>query len=262
MPLTAVIDYYNRYNEEGRLERDNYHRTEFLITLKLLEPYLTPGGTILDVGAGTGRYSCYYAERGHHVTALDLTPRHVEAIRAKAEQLQLTDRLSAVTGDACELSAFSDESFDTVLCMGPLYHLTGHTARVSCLLECLRVLRPGGLLAVAYVNKAGAYYHKIAVNPQVLLEQPPAPVMNGNPGLEDGCFVCLTPAEVTQLMEAFPVTSLEHAATDGVSALMLKTVNAMTPEQYGKWLELMLLANRQPDSLGASLHNLYVAAKK
>lgn len=259
---SAVIDYYNRYNEESRLERDNYHRTEFLITLKLLEPYLAEGSKILDVGAGTGRYSCYYAERGHQVTALDLTPRHVEAIRAKAEQFRLTDNLEAVTGDACDLSSFPDHSFDAVLCMGPLYHLPDHAARISCLKECLRVLRPGGLLAAAYVNRAGAYYLKIANNPQVLLEQPPALVMNGNPGLADGCFVCLTPLEATQLMETLPLTTLEHAGTDGVSALLQQTVNAMIPEQYESWLELMMLTNRQPDSLGTSLHNLYIAVKK
>ncbi|MDF2926456.1 MAG: methyltransferase type 11 [Paenibacillaceae bacterium] len=260
--MNAIIDYYNRYDEDSRLDRDNYHRTEFLVTLKLLEPYLEPGGSILDIGAGTGRYSCYYAGLGHSVTALDLTPRHVEAIRDKAARLKLEDRLSAVEGDALDLGRFADASFDAVLCMGPLYHLADHGSRNTCIKECLRVLKPGGLLAAAYVNRTGEYLYRVMCNPQVLLEEPPALSFAAGGGISGGCFVSLSPVEVEELIHSFPVVKKEHAATDGISAIMLDTVNNMNPVLYEQWLQLMLLTNRSCDSLGSSLHNLYIACKK
>lgn len=260
--LTNIIEFYNHYDEDSRLDRDNYHRTEFLVTLKLLESYLAPGSRILDAGAGTGRYSCYYAELGHSVVGLDLTPRHVESIRNKAAQPHLEDRLSAVLGDARDLSMFQDESFDAVFCMGPLYHLKDDASRTACMDECLRVLKKGGLLAVAYVNRAGAYLYEISRNPSVLTEQPPAHVLSANGGLNNDCFVTLSPQEIEKFMDQFPIILKEHAATEGVSAIMCELVNKMSAEQFEAWLEFMLLTNRKSDNLGTSIHNLFIAQKK
>lgn len=58
--MQDIIDYYDRYDEDGRLMRDNYHRTEFPLTVKVLDPYVKPGSRILDAGARTGRYSIIY----------------------------------------------------------------------------------------------------------------------------------------------------------------------------------------------------------
>lgn len=260
--LREVIDYYNRYDEDGRLDRDNYHRTELLLTLRLLKPYLVPGGRILDAGAGTGRYSCFLAERGYSVTALDLTPKHVEIIRRKAADSGLDSRLSAVEGDARDLARFEDGSFDVVLCMGPLYHLRDAESRETCIRECLRVLRKGGILAAAYVNRAGVYLYMISCDPDVLLQQPPSRVFEGNGGLADKTFVSLSPAEMEDLMSRFPLSKKEHAAADGISAAMHESVNRMDPIQFERWLEYLYYTNREPAHLGTSLHNLYIAEKR
>lgn len=259
--LSRVIEYYNRYDEDGRLERDNYHRTEFVVTLKLLKPYLTPGAKILDAGAGTGKYSLFLAERGYEVTALDLTPRHVETIRRRAAELGLEDKLSAVCGNAESLYGFEDGAFDMVLCMGPLYHLDSPAARETCIAECLRVLKPGGTLAAAYVNKAGVYLYKLLRSPETLTEQPPGTVLGPEGRLDDGCFVSMGPEEMEALMGKFPLAKREHAATDGLSAVMQQTVNRLDEEQFAGWLEYMEVTCRNPYHLGSSLHSLYIGEK-
>ncbi|MCM1283416.1 MAG: class I SAM-dependent methyltransferase [Muribaculaceae bacterium] len=69
----------------------------------------------MDCAAGTGIYAFYLADKGHVVTATDM-------------------------------SVFEDNSFDVVLNMGPFYHLITESEREKCLSECIRVLRKGGLL--------------------------------------------------------------------------------------------------------------------
>jgi SAM-dependent methyltransferase len=50
----------------------------------LLQQYVPPGSTVLDLGCGTGSLSVLLAEQGHVVTGVDLSPRMVAAARAKA----------------------------------------------------------------------------------------------------------------------------------------------------------------------------------
>ncbi|WP_438447625.1 class I SAM-dependent methyltransferase [Gorillibacterium sp. sgz5001074] len=259
--MLEVLKYYDRYDEDGRLERDNYHRAEFAITVKLLEPYLPAGAQILDAGAGTGRYSLHYAALGHRVTALDLTPKHVELIRGKADGTGLGHLVDAVTGNAMDLSAYADGTFDAVLCMGPLYHMKDGAEREACMRECLRVLKPGGLLAAAYVNLAGNYLYKLMLNPKTLVLEPPTEILTRKIEWEEGCFASITPEEAEELMARFPMEKLEHATTDGISALMQNTVNALNAEQFAQWLECLYVTNRNPHFLGTGLHNLYIARK-
>jgi SAM-dependent methyltransferase len=101
--------------------------------------------SVLELGAGQGRDSLFFAREGLQVSALDFTPTGVAAIGAKARAAGLTDRLSAVVHDCCEPLAFPDTSFDAcyshmLYCMA---FTTGQLERLSR--EVLRVLRPGGL---------------------------------------------------------------------------------------------------------------------
>jgi SAM-dependent methyltransferase len=140
--------YTDRYDEDSRLDR---HRTEFVATTYVLNQAIESQSRVLDVGAGTGRYSIYYAGRGCSVTALDLVPKHIEILNSRLRTLQDL-RVSAQVGDARDLSRFQDGSFDVVLCMGPLYHLRENETDV-CVGECLRVLRNHGVFAASYVNR-------------------------------------------------------------------------------------------------------------
>lgn len=66
-----LTNYYNSYDEEGRL-LSKHGQVEFLTTMRYIEKYLTPGTRILEVGAGTGRYSLALAKQGYTVDAVEL----------------------------------------------------------------------------------------------------------------------------------------------------------------------------------------------
>lgn len=149
--MDAIIDYYDSYDEEGRLFRDNGHQIEWITTMSYFKRLFKPEAYILDGCAGTGNYSFQLAELGHKVVAGDIVPHNVDIIREKQRiRPVLADMY---TGSITDLSRFDSGIFDVVLNMGAFYHI-GNEDRQLAMTECLRVLKPGGLLAVSYINNA------------------------------------------------------------------------------------------------------------
>ena len=64
--MEALTNYYTTHNEDARLT-SKHGMIEFLTTIHYVEKYLKPGMRILEIGAGTGRYSHYFAQNGYDV---------------------------------------------------------------------------------------------------------------------------------------------------------------------------------------------------
>ncbi|WP_270426564.1 class I SAM-dependent methyltransferase [Fusobacterium mortiferum] len=71
-----LIEFYNNYSEEERLLSKS-GRVEFLTTIHYIEKYLKPKDKIIEIGAGTGRYSHYLARQGHEVDAVELVEHNI-----------------------------------------------------------------------------------------------------------------------------------------------------------------------------------------
>ena len=151
--MDRLIDYYNNHDEDGRITSSNSRKVEFLITTNILDKYIESRDRILEVGAGVGVYSFYYANKGNEVIATDLTPKNVDIINEKLSAMNKKVNLSAEVVNATDLSIYKSESFDVVTCLGPLYHIVDESERKKCIEESLRVLKTGGILAFAYINK-------------------------------------------------------------------------------------------------------------
>lgn len=150
----AIISHYQEeIREEDRITI-GLARLELVRTQEILRRHLPDApAEILDVGGATGVHAAWLAADGHRVHIVDLTPRHVEKARADLAPLGVTAEL----GDARRLSA-ADASFDVVLLLGPLYHLVDRADRVRALSEARRVVRPGGIVAVAAVSRFASLF--------------------------------------------------------------------------------------------------------
>ena len=101
-------NYYNTGDEDKRLD-SQHGQVEFLTTIKYIDKYLKPDDKILEIGAGTGKYSLYYANKGYDVTAIEYVRHNVDILKTKiSENLNIV----AKQGDAIDLSRFKDNSFD------------------------------------------------------------------------------------------------------------------------------------------------------
>ncbi len=79
------------------------------------------GKKILDLGAGTCRYSIAFAEQGAEVTALDISQEMLDKGRAKAKEAGVESNIEFVKGDAMN-TEYKDESFDIVTALR-IFHL-------------------------------------------------------------------------------------------------------------------------------------------
>lgn len=149
--MDKVIDYYNRFDEWGRLDREPI---EFMVNWHHIKSLLPHNGHILDNGAGPGKYAMELARCGYEVTLTDLTPRLVEIAREKAGELGLTDYFQGLhVADARNLDIFQNEQFDASLMLGPLYHLQTQQDRNAAVQELHRVTKSGGLVFVACMTR-------------------------------------------------------------------------------------------------------------
>ena len=72
--------------------------------------------TILDAGAGTGRFSIPLARRGFHVTRLDISQGMIDAARQLAQDAGVLDRMCFERGRVGDLTQYEDGTFDLVIC--------------------------------------------------------------------------------------------------------------------------------------------------
>ncbi|MGG0655095.1 class I SAM-dependent methyltransferase [Rummeliibacillus pycnus] len=149
--MNEIINYYNQFDEWGRLEREPI---EFQVNWHYIKKYLPQSGHILDNGAGPGKYSMELAKEGYKVTLTDLTPRLVDIAKIKANELNLEGQFEGFyAADARELNMFNDEQFDSTLMLGPMYHLQEENERIKAVKELKRVTKKGGLVFVAFMPR-------------------------------------------------------------------------------------------------------------
>jgi SAM-dependent methyltransferase len=140
-----ILEQYGAGVERDRFA-GGYSRIELVRTKELLERFLPAApGSVLDVGGGPGAYAAWLAERGYRVHLVDPVPLHIEQAAARGG-------FTAALGDARRLDE-GDSTYDAVLLLGPLYHLTERAERVGALAEARRVLRPGGIVAAAAISR-------------------------------------------------------------------------------------------------------------
>ena len=152
----AISQYYESYDEDGRLVLHRRGVVEYETTMHYIRKYLRPGAKVLEIGAGTGRYSLALAQEGYAVTAVELVAHNLDVFRRKITP-DMT--IQALQGNALDLSRFPDDSFDLTLSLGPMYHLYSEADKKRAISEALRVTKPGGTLMVAYCISAVSYTH-------------------------------------------------------------------------------------------------------
>jgi ubiquinone/menaquinone biosynthesis C-methylase UbiE len=256
--MSLLEDYYNSRDEENRL-LSQHGQVEYLTTMKYIHECLSAfaSPTVLEVGAGTGRYSVALAKEGYSVTAVELVQHNLDVLRSK---LDGSEPITAVQGNALDLSVFKDRSFDVTMLLGPMYHLYTLEDKKQALAEAVRVTKPGGYILVAYCM------NEPTVIQYVFLGNHLDDVLKTDL-LTDDWHCKSEPKEIFELVRTedialidsgFPVDRIKLVATDGAAHYFREFFDEMDDETFAKWMEYHFATCERQDLVGASNHTLDV----
>ncbi|MBQ7459902.1 MAG: class I SAM-dependent methyltransferase [Oscillospiraceae bacterium] len=254
-------DYYNSYDEEGRL-LSRHGQVEYLTTMKYIRESLEgiSSPRILEIGAGTGRYSVALAKEGVSVTSVELVEHNLELLRSK---LDGTEPLTAIQGNALDLSLLSDNAYDLTMLLGPMYHLYTREEKLKALSEAVRVTRPGGRILVAYcMNEPTVIQFVFGLNnlKKVMESSMLTPDWHCISEPKD-LFELVRTEDIDALNAVFPVERIKLVATDGATNYMRGLIDAMDDETFEMWVDYHYAICERQDLIGASNHTLDILKK-
>jgi SAM-dependent methyltransferase len=149
----AAGQHYDNIVEAERERLGKYCPVEFAITKRYLERFVPEGGEVAEIGVGVGHYSEFLARRGCRLRLVDVSERLLEAAQACLREAGLEGQVASVDHASATDLPFAGESLDAILLLGPLYHLRDLELRQKVVEEAWRVLKPGGVVAAAGINR-------------------------------------------------------------------------------------------------------------
>jgi SAM-dependent methyltransferase len=265
--VSDIAAYYNSdpEREHARLEQ---HQLEYDLTWRYLDRYLPSQGSILEVGAASGRYTLELAKRGYAVTAVDLSAALIEKCRQNLVDAGLERQVRLVVADARNLNEVTQKSFDAVLLMGPLYHLVLEDDRKTALKEATERLRTEGVIFSAFNSRFGILGGLLKMAPawiedaaevRSVFEKGRRPDDMPRGGFR-GYFA--RAAELASLHEGFGFETLVVAGVEPAISVDDESYNKLQGKQRSLWLDLLFEVSEEKSIIGASRHLLYIGRKK
>lgn len=256
-----IKSHYESYDEDGRL-RSKHGMVEFVTTITYIDKYLKNGDKVLEIGAGTGRYSHAIAQKGFVVDAVELVEHNIDIFKMNTVA---SERISIRQGNALNLSFIENETYDVTLLLGPMYHLFTVEEQKKALYEALRVTRRGGMLFVSYCGNDATVVqflfgkHMTKTEPYVELTDTDTFKLNSIP---QEIFVLYRKSDIDELMEGLSVERLHFVGTDMATNYMREVVDEMDDEEYALYLKYVLATCERQDLVGMSNHFLDIYKKK
>lgn len=250
--------------EHVRLER---HQLEYDITWRYLNKYLPPEGSILEVGAATGRYTLELARCGYTLTAVDISEKLIERCRERMADQGLEKQVRLIVADARDLSKVSEKEFDAVLLMGPLYHLVVNEDRKTALREAFDRLREGGIIFSSFISRFGILGDLLKKFPEWIENQSEvrSVIKKGRDpeNLRKGDFrgYFATVSEIVSLHEDIGFETLVLAGVEPAISADDESYNRLEGKQRELWLNLFFHISAETSMIASSRHLLYIGRK-
>lgn len=257
--MQELIDYYNKFNEDKRLMR-RHGKVEFITSMKYIHECLKykENAKVLDIGAGTGKYSITLAEEGYDVTAIELVKYNLGILKSKKSTVK------AFQGTALNLSRFEDNSFDITLLFGPMYHLFTFEDKKKALEEAKRVTRPNGNILVAYcMNEYSILTFGFKQNNiKECIEQNKISKDFHTLSEPKDLYDYVRIEDIDKINAAVSLKRIKIIAPDGPANYMRQVLHDMDEETFHLFMEYHLSTCERMDLIGASAHTLDILIKE
>lgn len=249
--MTNIEKYYNKFNEEHRLQT-RHGLVEFSTSMHHIQKVIDGRKNlkILDVGAGTGRYSVELCHLGHEVTAVELVRRNLEALRSKHEKIKTWQ------GNALDLSFLDENKFDISICFGPMYHLHTQEERLVALNQIKRVTKKDGIIFAAYIlNDYAVIQYCFGKNKiKELLEQGAISKDFHCVSAPEDLYSYLRLEDINEILEKSGLERVKIFSQEGAADYMRAQLNSMDEETFRLFIDYTISISERPELLGAGTH--------
>jgi len=274
--MSNIEKYYNKFNEDKRL-KSRHGIVEYTVTMKYIHDYLeeikkensvddneitgkndikssevvtNQSIKILDIGAGTGRYSISLADEGYDVTAVELVKYNLGILKKHS------DKVNAIQGNALNLKKLEDNAYDLTIMFGPMYHLLKREEKIRALKEASRVTKKGGRLMVAYCMNEYAvlvhgfrdnYYSEAMENNRLSEDYRCIPT-------EDDLYDYVRISDINSYNKDAGLIREKIFSPDGPADYMRSVLNKMDKKTFDGFINYQLAMCEREDLMGAGSH--------
>jgi len=255
--------------EWERLTRMPSSEVNLYVHTHYLEKHIAKGKRVFEIGAGAGRFTQVLARLGAKITVADISSVQLELNERFAKELgfdqAVMDRRQV---DICDLSQFESNSFDTVVAYGGPFSYVLDKRDVA-LSECLRVLRPGGLLLLSVMSLWGSAHGRldrvidtpISSNRKIISTGDISPVTS--PEREGNFMHMFRAKELVNWLEGRNLKLIDISASGCLSLawneMLMRIRN--DPERWNELLRMELEACVERGCLDMGMHIIAVVRK-
>lgn len=253
MPLSNIEKHYNKHPEDKRLLR-RHGIVEFETTMHHLHRFLKDDYHILDIGAGTGRYTSALMAEGYTVKAVELVKRNIDVF------LKREPMADVVQGDARNMHFLESGTADITLLLGPLYHLIGDDEKLKALNEAKRVTKPGGLIFVAYLMNEYSIL-SYCFDEDRIGELMAKGVVDANYHIqsqEDELYDYIRLEDIDRLNTKAGLERVTIFSPDGAADYMRTRLNQMNDDTFNHFIQYQKCISERLDLIGAGSHTVDV----
>lgn len=203
--------------------------------------HLADGDKVLDVGCANGYSSMQFAgARRIQLRGLDYIPEMIQEAKARLSmQKGLNGTVEFDVGDITQLKEPSD-SYDKVVVVRVLINLGTWERQLTGLRECIRVLKPGGLLLLSEATLQG-WRRLNALREEWGMEDIPMPPFNQY--LDQEKVISAVSGEA-ELLELSNFASTYYVGTRVLKPLLAKATHAPVPvadpnAEWNRWFSML-----------------------
>jgi 2-polyprenyl-3-methyl-5-hydroxy-6-metoxy-1,4-benzoquinol methylase len=271
----SIAQHFDQYGEREweRLVSTPVDEISLYLHTQMLQQYVPAGSRVLEVGAGAGRFTQVLAAIGARVVVADISAEQIRLNRHYADQYGFAAAVEDwQVVDICDLSRYADGTFDRVVAYGgPFSYVLER--RDQALAECMRVLRPEGLLLGSVMCVHGTIHRYL---PEVLEE---TPAVNQNVIRTGDIIPATIPERKGHFMHMFRAKELREWLESSGLRISTMSASGVLANGYGsgsgseldpirqdpvKWAELLRMeqeASAEPGCLDMGTHLIFVTGK-
>ncbi len=257
--IEIVSSFYHQADEDSRLQRSRHGQLEYAVTMHYIHRFVKTGSRILEVGAGTGRYSAALAREGMNMTAVELVESNLSVLRNHSKGLK---NIQSFQGDATNLSRFEDQTFDMTLVLGPLYHLYETEDVQKAIDEAIRVTKENGVILFAFLSVFGIMYANYFQGNWAAGQEENFTEDYGVRHFKEQLFTGYDITEFESLFHEKPVRWIATTGTDGiVESIEDRSDFRIADEDFPAFVKWYLHFSEKRELLGNTNHLLYICQR-